>query len=117
MVAGYLFDALSESNYHVWAASLPYPRGQYYRNAQEAVAHFLVKKYGWTLDYCRSLKPGDIETLLLGEVDFQEIPADLQKVFDEAFEMIELFQCPARERAEFQAMRDAEKRERRKKNP
>ena len=110
IVAERLYDALSESQYDIWVASLPYPKDRYYERTEDAVAHYFVKKFGWTLDYCRTLKPRDIRTLLIAEVDFQKIPADLQTVFDEAFDAIELFSVLPKYKKRFLAESGKEKR-------
>ena len=98
-----LFDALFESNYEIWVESLPEKVSQPYRTKREKVAHYFVKKYGWSLEYCRALTFRDIETLLVGEVDFQKIPASLQRVADEAFDAIEFFSVIPKHKKKFLA--------------
>jgi hypothetical protein len=115
ILARHLSDALFESYYDVFADRMARPAVGGFYNGREAVAHYFVKKYGWTLEYCRSLKARDLETLLLGELDFLKIPADLQAVSDEAFEMIERFECPALEKSEHHPAHAASSRGSRKK--
>jgi hypothetical protein len=112
-----LYDALFESQYDVWVSTLyaKHLPGHGYCYPEDAVAHFFVKKFGWTLEYCRTLKPRDIQTLLVDKVDFQKIPADLQEVFDEAFDAIELFSVHPKYKKRFLAESGKEKRALKKK--
>jgi hypothetical protein len=112
-----LQDALRETFYDVFAARLEKRYKLDFLTGREAVAHYLVKKHGWTLDYCRSLKLDDLQTLLFGEVDFLHLPKELQEIYDEISDMLERFELPDGDAPEWPPKRGSFLRGVRKKKP
>ena len=49
---------------------------------RDAVSLYLVKKYGWTLDYCEKLETGDMQLILTEEISGWKVPTDLESVFE-----------------------------------
>jgi len=50
---------------------------------RDAIAFYLVKKHGWTLDYCRRLNHEDLEVLLGAEMKEWKMPTEIFEIHDE----------------------------------
>jgi len=54
-----------------------------FSNAREAIAFHLVKKFGWTIDYCHNLKDDDLHVLLREDMRGWKIPNEIAKIAEE----------------------------------
>jgi hypothetical protein len=98
IISRYLEEAMQETLLVIFGDQL----SRHYRwknvDGKEAVALYLSKKFGWTIEYSRTLKYSDVLTASSGEFDPLVIPKHLQTVFDEASVWIEQFGLPDKEK-------------------
>ena len=51
-----------------------------FSKAREAIVFHLVKKFGWTIDYCRALKDDDLYLVLREEMRGWKISGEVEKI-------------------------------------